>query len=262
MSEIKLLQGDCLELMKQIFEKSIDLVITDLPYGTTRCSWDSVLPFESVWGGLNRIVKENTAILLFGQEPFSTLLRMSNLKNYKYDLIWKKEQGTNFALSHKMPLRITENISVFYQKLPKYHFEGEKLEKPSFHALPVVKSDSNFISNKNIDEDGNRIYKFYEYKTKTNFLEFSRDAECFHPTQKPIKLLKYLIETYSDEGDTVLDITMGSGSTGVACKLTNRNFIGMELDKNYFEIAKQRIENGFVQENITDDELNSLPLFL
>lgn len=261
MSEIKLLQGDCLELMKKIPEKSIDLVITDLPYGTTRCSWDIVIPFESVWGGVNRIVKENTAILLFGQEPFSTLLRMSNLKNYRYDLIWKKERGTNFASSHTMPLRITENISVFYKKLPKYHYEGEKLEKPTIHTLPIVKSESNFISSKNVDDDGNRIYKFYEYATKTNFLEFSRDSEKFHPTQKPVELLKYLIETYSDEGDTVLDITMGSGTTGVACKLTNRNFIGIELDEKYFDIAKQRIEKGFVQEEITENELSKYPLF-
>lgn len=239
---IKLLQGDCLEVMKGIEDKSIDLILCDLPYGTTACEWDNVIPFEPLWEQYNRIIKDNGAICLFGSEPFSSKLRMSNIKNYKYDWIWVKERGVGFARSHKQPLRKHENISVFYKKQPFYDYRGDRLDKPYKHALPIKKSNVCCLSNDNGDEN-NRVYATYEYRTKDNVLNFSRQTKgCLHPTQKPVPLLEYLIKTYTNENDTVLDNCMGSGSTGVACVNTNRNFIGIELDKTYFDIAKKRID--------------------
>jgi site-specific DNA-methyltransferase (adenine-specific) len=192
-----------------------------------------------MWEQLNRIIKPNGAIVLFGSEPFSSALRMSNIKNYKYDWIWEKEQGTNFALSRKQPLRKHELISVFYFKQPYYNSVGEKLEKPK----KVKRGDNT----KSITSQNNSKYlkeSIYTHRTKHSILKFKRDRTNKHPTQKPVALMEYLIKTYTNENETVLDFTMGSGSTGVACKNTNRNFIGIEMDGNYFEIAKKRIEDA------------------
>lgn len=241
---MKLYHGDCLEMMKDIPDKSIDLILTDPPYGTTQCKWDSVIPFDKMWEQLERVIKDNGAIVLFGSEPFSSALRMSNIKDYRYDWYWNKKKGNGFQYSHKQPLRQIETISVFYKTSCKYDYKGEKLQVPVIHTYPIVKSDSCFVRNKNLNKDGSRIYKTYEYKTKTNLLDFSRDSNKLHPTQKPVPLLEYLIKTYTNENEIVLDFTMGSGSTGVACVNTNRDFIGIELEKKYFEIAKKRIEEA------------------
>jgi site-specific DNA-methyltransferase (adenine-specific) len=266
MSEIKLLQGDCLELMNNISDKSVDMILTDPPYGTTDCGWDFVLPFDKMWEEINRVIKDNGAIVLFGSEPFSSRLRMSNIKNYKYDWVWNKHNAGNILIAKFQPLKITENVMVFssggtcnyYPILTETNEnragESGKIKINKEHAYGTIKS-GRYIRGDNIK--GTQRYP-------KNILDFSNAChkdKC-HPTQKPVALLKYLIETYTKENETVLDFTMGSGSTGVACKLTNRNFIGIELDENYFKIAEQRINNGFVQKDLDEDLLNSLPLFL
>ena len=229
---IDLRLGDCLEIMKTIEDDSIDAIITDPPYGTTACKWDSVIPFEPMWEQLNRIIKPNGAIVLFGSEPFSSALRMSNIKNYKYDWVWHKNNKTGFLNAKKMPLKNIEVISVFIENI-KYNPQGlKKFNKivkrsslGSVHQLPT-RGTENF-------------QKFTNYPTQ--YLNFKCQSKTVHPTQKPVALMEYLIKTYTNENETVLDFTMGSGSTGVACVNTNRNFIGIEQDDNYFNIAKNRI---------------------
>ena len=244
---IRLINDDCLKAMDKLIEEGIvvDAIICDPPYGTTACKWDSIIPFEAMWLRVNKLIKSNGAIVLFGSEPFSSLLRVSNLKNFKYDWVWKKEKGTGFATSGKRPLNIIENISVFYLKQPFYNSKGKLLDVPYRHTLPICKSESGGKSNlSNLSPEGQRIYKEYTHETKTQFLEFSRDNgnKGQHPTQKPVALMEYLIKTYTNENELILDFTMGSGTTGVACKNLNRKFIGIELDENYFNIAKDRIE--------------------
>ena len=241
--KIDLRQGDCLELMKDIPDKSIDMILCDLPYGTTACKWDIVISFDKLWEQYNRIIKDNGCVALFGSEPFASYLRMSNIKNYRYDWIWIKERGMGFNYAHNQPMRMNENILIFYKKLPKYECKGELLEKPYTHTLPIHISPSQPISYSNLNEDGTRQYKTYTHAMKKNVLYFNKvpNKQCVHPTQKPVDLLEYLIKTYTNENDRVLDNCMGSGSTGVACVNTNRNFIGIELDEKYFNIAKERI---------------------
>ena len=265
MKDIELLYGDCLELMKNIPDKSIDMVLCDPPYGTTACKWDSIIPFDKMWEQLNRIIKDNGAIVLFGNEPFSSLLRCSNLKNYKYDWIWNKENGGNFTVCKYRPLGQTENISVFGKNKINYYpimeMTKEKNKRPRDKSF-FMKNDNTqgmasgkFITSKNHDENLRYPKNLLTFNNRVGELN---NINRLHPTQKPTYLLEYLIKTYTKENETVLDFTMGSGSTGVACINTNRNFIGIELDDKYFDIAKQRIENGFVQENISDNEF---PLF-
>ena len=240
------MHGDCLELMKTIDDKSVDMILCDLPYGVTNCKWDTVIPFEPLWEQYNRIIKDNGAIVLFGSEPFASKLRLSNLKMYKYDWVWVKNKGTNIGNSHKQPLRKSENICVFYKKQPFYVYKGEKLEKPYSHTLPIHNGSGNSTLGgcNNLTENGERIYNTYTRKCKHNILSFPIQTKGnLHPTQKPVALLEYLIKTYTNEGETVLDNCMGSGTTGVACKNLNRGFIGIEKDDNYFNIAKNRIEN-------------------
>jgi len=198
-----------------------------------------------MWIELKRIIKDNGAICLFGSEPFSSALRMSNLKMFKYDWVWEKEKGTGFARAKKQPLRKHEIISVFYQHQPFYNSIGNILDKPYSHTLPINKSDSDNISGSGYDENNKRIYITYTHASKHTIIKISRDTtrNSVHPTQKPVPLLEYLIKTYTLENETVLDFTMGSGSTGVACKNLNRSFIGIEKDDAYFEIAKNRINN-------------------
>ena len=216
-------------------------------YGTTTCSWDTVIPFDAMWKRLNALIKENGAIVLFGSEPFSSHLRLSNIKNYKYDWVWIKDRGTGFARSKKQPMRKNENVSVFYKKQPTYDYMGEKLNKPYLHALPICKSKSDRVSFNNLTEKGERIYKEYTHRTKHNILSFNRTYKPVHPTQKPVALMEYLIKTYTNENEVVLDFTMGSGTTGVACVNTDRNFIGIELEEKYFNIAQERILNAMMQ---------------
>jgi len=233
--------GDCLERMKEIPDKSVDMVLTDPPYGTTACKWDSVIDFKLMWLELKRIVKnENSAIVLFGSEPFSSALRMSNIKEFKYDWIWKKSKG-GFAYAKYRPLGRHEIISIFSKgKTPYYPIEWdapeEKIDKRKTHSIRNTHVHHN---------PGLKPFKRPVDTGKRNpvtVLEFdSVWAKGMHPTQKPVPLLEYLVRTYTLENETVLDFTMGSGSTGVACKNTGRNFIGIEKDEIYFETAKQRI---------------------
>jgi site-specific DNA-methyltransferase (adenine-specific) len=234
----KLLHGDCLELMKQIPDGSIDAIITDPPYGTTACKWDSVIPFDLMWQQLNRIIKPNGAIVLFGSEPFSSALRMSNIKNYKYDWIWEKSRPANFMNAKIQPMKYHENILIFSNKKHNYYpikFKGNKN-----HASKPRNGKSNIY---NIENNKNGI-DVSDIKNPKSIISIkSTDStKNLHPTQKPIALMQYLIKTYTNENETVLDFTMGSGSTGVACKNLNRKFIGIEMDDKYFEIAKNRIE--------------------
>ena len=234
--------GDCLERMKEIPDGSVDMVLADPPYGTTACKWDGIIPFEHMWEQLNRIIKPNGAIVLFGAEPFSSFLRMSNIKNYKYDWIWEKERGTGFGNAKKQPLRCFEMISVFYSKQCNYYPVMTKLDKPYTHVLP--KYDSEQIKGGFRSFNNNtRVLKQYTHSYPKNIIKISRGniRNFIHPTQKPVALMEYLIKTYTVEGETVLDCFMGSGTTGVACKNLNRNFIGIEKDETYFKIAQDRI---------------------
>lgn len=241
MSKIILKQGNCLELMKDIKDESIDLILCDPPYGTTACKWDNIIPFNLMWVEINRIIKPNGAILIFAGEPYASLLRSTNLKNYKYDWYWIKTTPTGFLNAKKQPMRNVENICVFYNKQPLYNPQMS-------HGHERKVSTANHKRNSKKTEDYNE-HKFVSYDSTDRYplqtLNFSTDKQkcSYHPTQKPVALLEYLIKTYTNENETVLDFTMGSGSTGVACVNTNRNFIGIELDEKYFEIAKERI-NG------------------
>jgi len=235
---IQLLKGDCLELMKSIPDGSIDAIITDPPYGTTACKWDSVIDFTLMWEQLNRIIKPNGAIVLFGSEPFSSALRMSNIKNYKYDWYLKKTQADGFLNAKNQPLREYELVSVFNVK--KYN--PQLLKVKPFNTKVLATGKQSGIHGKIKNE---LKYELRDFKYPKNTIEFKKvnRKENVHPTQKPVALMEYLIKTYTNEKETVLDFTMGSGSTGVACVNTNRNFIGIEQDEKYFEIATNRINN-------------------
>ena len=233
----KLYNGDCLEIMDKLIEEGVkvDCILTDPPYGTTACKWDAVIPFDKMWERLNQLIKPNGAIVLFGSEPFSSALRMSNVKNYKYDWIWEKEIGTGHLNAKKQPLRNSENISIFYKKQSLYR---PQFEKGSPYKAFTGKVPENYNHSKKVETINNG------FRYPKTIVKFKTQREGFHPTQKPVTLLEYLIKTYTNENVTVLDFSMGSGSTGVACANTNRKFIGIELDKNYFDIAKQRIEEA------------------
>ena len=232
-----LFHGDCLEIMKNIEDESIDMILCDLPYGTTVCKWDTIIPFDKLWEQYNRIIKDNGAIVLFGNEPFSSQLRLSNLKNYKYDWVWDKKRGSNFATVKIRPFNSFENIMVFYKKQPTYNPQMWKSTPYTCNQGYVGEAKQTGLYRDNVItvNNGDRY--------PLTILSFSKETGL-HPTQKPVALLEYLIKTYTNEGDVVLDNCMGSGSTGVACVNTNRNFIGIELDENYFNIAKERIENN------------------
>ena len=238
---IQLYNGDCLEIMKDIPSKSIDLILCDPPYGTTPLEWDKTLPMDKVWEQYNRIIKDNGCICLFGQEPFSSLLRLSNLKDYKYDWYWQKHKLTNIFQCERRPGKGVECISVFYKNQPKYNPQrtprtGKDAScKTHGRVSTVVGGSDNKIKPVPYIDDG--------FRYPVQVLQFNRDSnlETKHPTQKPIALLKYLVKTYTDKGDTVLDNCMGSGSCGVACKELFRNFIGIEQDPKYYEIAKNWI---------------------
>jgi site-specific DNA-methyltransferase (adenine-specific) len=243
-----LLKGDCLQLMRDIPSGSVDMILTDPPYGTTSCKWDNVIPFEPMWEQIWRVLKPNGACLLFGSEPFSSALRMSQIKRFKYDWIWDKKFGANFLNSNKMPLKHHEIISVFGEAQTVFFKITAQRTKP-LNATSWANRKK--LSKVNAQSLANfqTTSKVYEQKNPISILEFSSVSnECnntkrVHPTQKPVALLEYLIKTYTIEGETVLDFTMGSGSTGVACINTGRKFIGIEMDDKYFEIAKQRIAN-------------------
>lgn len=237
MTEI-LLQGDCLQLMKDIPDKSVDMILCDLPYQmTARNKWDVMIPFEPLWDQYMRIIKDHGAIALFGDEPFASELRLSNRKYYRYDWIWVKPHPTGFLNANRMPMKNTETISIFYKHLPLYHPQMTKGKPYKARKHGASTNYGHYHTEQSpINNKGTR------YPVKT--IKFANAQNAVHPTQKPVPLLEYLIKTYTNENETVLDNCMGSGSTGVACVNTDRSFIGMELDYDYFKTAEKRINNA------------------
>jgi site-specific DNA-methyltransferase (adenine-specific) len=224
--------------MKEIESGSVDMILTDPPYGTTACKWDSIIPLEPMWEQLKRIIKPNGAIVLFGAEPFSSALRMSNIKQYKYDWVYRKPQGVDPLMSRYRPMNDIENVIVFAKKQPTYN---EQLEKGEPYKITRDKK-GRAVEGMHIGKMEETTTVNYGTRKPKRVLDFKQE-KGLHPTQKPVALMEYLIKTYTNEGETVLDFTMGSGTTGVAAKNLNRKFIGIELDPGYFEIAKRRI-NG------------------
>ena len=245
---IKLYKGDCLELMKTIQSGSVDAIITDPPYGTTDCKWDSIIPFDLMWEQLNRIIKPNGAIVLFGSEPFSTHLRMGNLENYKYDIYWLKNKVTGFTQAKNKPMKNLELISVFSDGTTVHKTQSKNRMTYNPQGLTLINKVKKNGKGKFGNIAGARPSHKDDYIQEfTNYPKMTVDFEVehgLHPTQKPVELMEYLIKTYSNENETVLDFTMGSGSTGVACVNTFRKFIGIEMDENYFNIATKRIEEA------------------
>lgn len=240
---MQLLHGDTIEHMKNLSDNSVDLILTDLPYGTTRNKWDVIIPFDELWEQYNRVIKDNGAIILFGQGLFSAKLIMSNESMYRYSLVWDKILTTGFLNANRMPLRSHEDIIVFYKKLPTYHpqkFKGAPNHGVGKSVGKIPTTNNNYGNMITTDSDKSGM------KYPKSILTFQKDhpSTTVHPTQKPLALLEYLIKTYSNTGDVVLDNTMGSGSTGVACVNTGREFIGIELDDEYFEIAENRIKEA------------------
>lgn len=238
----KIYNGDCLEIMDSLIEEGIkvDCILTDPPYGTIKNKWDNIIPFDDMWDRLNKLIKPNGAIVLFGNEPFTSKMICSNLKGFKYRWDWNKKIPSGMSYAKYRPMQQTEDISVFTKNGEKttYNPQMVKREK-AIKSGGMSKSDSAFT------KSYKPIKKTYEYKNPTTLIEFDKVRRgSVHPTQKPVDLLEYLIRTYTNENELVLDFTMGSGSTGVACMNTNRKFIGIELDNNYFNIAKQRIEEA------------------
>lgn len=231
--------GDCLEIMHNIPDKSIDMILCDLPYGMTNNKWDSVIPLEELWTHYKRIIKDNGAIVLFGCQPFTSKLILSNEKMFRYTLVWEKNKFSDFLNAKRKPLKIHEDICIFYKKQPTYNIQyipGEPYI--SWNKPDAVGRQTNYGKHKAniVKNDGTRL--------PTTVLKFNRKERPQHPTQKPVDLCEWLIKTYSNEGDTILDNCMGVGTTGLACLNTNRNFIGIELDKKYFDIAYEKIHKS------------------
>ena len=244
MKENKIYNGDCIELMKKIKDKSIDMILCDLPYGTTRLKWDSIIPFDQLWEQYERIITDNGAIVLTASQPFTSALAMSNPKLFRYEWIWEKNNNTNFANAKKMPMKRHENILVFYKHLPTYNPQGLiELNKPKTISRIRTTDSKRLIRNDNFGLDK----KFTT--THTNYpdsiLNFSQPSknDRIHPTQKPLDLWEYLIKTYTNDGDLILDNTSGSGVTAIAAMNTNRNFICMELDKEIYENSIEYVKS-------------------
>jgi len=236
----KVLHGDCLELMKDIPDGSIDMILCDLPYGTTKCKWDIIIPFNELWSQYERIIKTNGAIVLTASQPFTSIMVMSNLKLFKYEWIWKKDSAANFGVAKFRPLNICETVLVFAKKPTIYNPQmwesGKKSNKPGKFTKGDVYGKNGFKT----------IYNDTTMKFPINLLEYAKPKHndaygTFHPTQKPVSLFEYLIKTYTSEKETVLDNCAGSGTTGIACINTNRNYILMEKEKKYFDIINDRI---------------------
>ena len=244
MSKIDLYVGDCLEVMDKFIEKGIvvDAIICDPPFGTTQNKWDSVIPLDKMWDKLNKLIKPNGAIVLFAQTPFDKILGASNISKLKYEWIWEKTQATGHLNAKKMPMKAHENILVFYKKLPTYNPQKTQGHKPMNSGVrrSSLKNENYNKINKIDLPFGGDTDRFPRSVVR---FKSDKQKEYLHPTQKPVALMEYLIKTYTNENELVLDFTMGSGTTGVACKNTNRSFIGIEMDDKYFEIAKKRIED-------------------
>lgn len=242
---IDLRQGDCLELMKDIPNKSVDMILCDLPYGTTACKWDSIVPFDPLWEQYKRIIKDNGAIVLFGNEPFASVLRMSNLTMYRYDWCWDKTRGYNFQQANYAPMKCHEYIMVFSKNPAIFSSRGSMAYYPIKTNLEIEHKSGAPTNTEVLHKSTFKpLCKKQRGYYPLSILTFKKDNGGKHPTQKPVALLEYLIRTYTREGEVVLDNCMGSGSTGVACLNTDRNFIGIELDEKYFNIAKERIDKN------------------
>lgn len=238
----KLYKGDCLEVMKEIPIGSVDMILCDLPYGTTECKWDSIIPLDRLWKEYERIIKEDGAIVLTAAQPFTTQLIESNRKRFRYCWYWLKNIPTGFCFAKYQPMRRVEDVCVFYKKGPKYHPQGlVRIEKPKSRIRKPLKNED-WIYGDNLNGEFTPQWTNYP----SNVLNI-KSERGFHPTQKPVPLFEYLIKTYTDEGMTVLDNCMGSGTAGVACMNTNRKFIGIEMDEKYFNVAKERIEDSLTQ---------------
>ena len=243
---IDLRQGDCLELMKDIPDGSIDMILCDLPYGTTACKWDTIIPFEPLWEHYERVIKDNGAIVLTANQPFASALVMSNPKLYRHSWYWNKITGSNPMTARYKPMPVVEEVLVFSKKTVNYmpimiDADPENMRKRdgiSLNSKGIIGENTTFKHSKTHDESKRYPKNLLSYSNTRGELN---NANRVHPTQKPVALLEYLIKTYTNEEETVLDNAMGSGSTGVACVNTNRNFIGMELDEKYYRISKQRI---------------------
>ena len=236
----KIYNEDCLEGMKRIEDKSVDMILAYLPYGTTRNKWDSIIPLDLLWEQYCRVIKDNGAMILTAQTPFDKVLGVSNLKLLRYEWIWEKTTSTGFLNAKKMPMKAHENILVFYKKLPKYN-----PQKTTGHIRKVSSAEHKIGSKvtSNYGEHGLTGYDSTErYPRSVQVFPTDKQKTAVHPTQKPVALFEYLVKTYTDEGETVLDNCMGSGTTAVACIATNRNYIGFEMDTNYFNLANERIE--------------------
>jgi DNA modification methylase len=231
-----LLPGDCLKLLPTLLDDSIDMLLVDLPYGTTACKWDSVIPLEPLWAQFNRVCKKNAAMVFTAAQPFTTMLAASNLRHFRYEWIWEKPQGTNPMNAKVMPLKSHENVLVFYRKKPTYNPQMWYSTPYGGFSSETSKIGEVYGSAKSKHRDNPEGSRYP--KTVLRF----KQEKGLHPTQKPVEMMEYLIRTYSNEGDTILDCTMGSGTTGVACVNTGRNFVGMESDEKYFALAKERIE--------------------
>ncbi|MFI9938500.1 DNA-methyltransferase [Acinetobacter baumannii] len=240
--------GDCLERMKEIEAGTVDMILCDLPYGTTCCSWDAVIPFEPLWEQYERVIKENGAIVLFAAQPFTAVLATSNLKLFRYEWIWEKPAATGFFNAQFQPLRAHENILVFYKA------------KPTFNPMKTFGHERKTAKRKDIGSEhyGKQVnIKSYDsterYPRSVQLFSSDKQKANFHPTQKPVALCEYLIRTYTNEGEIVLDNTMGSGTTGVACVNTGRSFIGIEQEQKYFEIAQERIAQAGTEKDMQPD---------
>jgi DNA modification methylase len=235
---IKLMQGDCLELMKEIPDQSVDMILCDLPYGTTACKWDTVIPFEPLWAQYRRIAKRNAAIVLTASQPFTSKLIITNLQDFRYEWVWHKVQATGHLNAKKQPLRACESVAVFYREQPTYN--------PQLTAGKPIKRTRGDAKGAEVWDGVKPLGRASgETRQPTTLLTISAGrsphARTVHPTQKPVALMEYLIRTYTNEGETVMDNCMGSGTTGVACMNTGRDFIGIERDERYFKIAQERI---------------------
>lgn len=245
---VRLYLGDCLDIMPEIPDKSIDMILADLPYGTTACKWDTMIPFEPLWKQYKRLIKDNGAMVLTASQPFTSALVMSNPGWFKVEWIWQKNAGSNFATTKYQPMKEHENVLVFSKGIPTYNQQRQKRADSGFarQKTPILfdrknKYESGDVYN-GIGIDNPERKTITKDRCPSSIQKFNRERG-FHPTQKPVALFEYLIRTYTNEDDIVLDNVMGSGTTGIACKNLNRNFIGIEKDKKYFEIAKRRIEN-------------------
>jgi len=243
---MRLIHGECLEQMKTIEDGSIDMVLTDPPYGTTACKWDSIIPLEPMWEQLKRITKKNGAIVMTASQPFTTTLIASNMKMFKYCWVWEKSQAVGHLNAWRMPMKKTEDICLFYSKQCTYN--PELTDKPPENVRPVTPRT------KRTDCYGDHNLNAHKCPAgksmPATIIKFNNAQRNVHPTQKPVALMEYLIKTYTNENETVLDFTMGSGTTGVACANLNRDFVGIEQDDKYFQIAEQRIFDAHEKKNM------------